>query len=181
MKRLIVFILTGVLFAAPGEYLFSVTIRGDLANFFGAMGFNSLYLLLVYLAARLLMHLVRHRLAALLIYYFATGLAGLMIEWYLIGNSPWGNPDASQVGMWAYWTSMSMMGLIFSDPDPAVHSLRMRIAAICLPAAAGALLLANLLPTADLRFVVSIWLVVAGYTLLTLFYLPYARGNKVTP
>ena len=175
MMRLIVFILTGVLFAAPGEYLFSVTIRGDLANFFGAMGFNSFYLLLVYLAARLLQRLVSHRLAALLIYYFATGLAGLMIEWFMIGNSPWGNPDASQVGMWAYWTSMSMMGLIFSDPAPAARPLQKRIAIICIPAAAAALLLVNLLPTADLRFVASIWLVVIGYTLLTLFYLPYAR------
>ena len=36
-----------------------------------------------------------------------------MVEWFLIGNSPWGNPDASQVGMFAYWACMALVPLVF--------------------------------------------------------------------
>jgi len=175
--RLIVFVLTGLIFAAVGEYMFSVILRGDWSNFFGSIFFNSLYMLFVFLSSRLIFAFITRPLAALLVYYVLYGATGLAVEWYLIGNSPWGNPDASQWGMFAYWTSMSMMALIFSDPlpRPGLGRLRRIIAASFAAFAAFSIGLGYAIPDDGLRFAAMIWLVVLGYTLLTLFYFPYAR------
>ena len=48
------------------------------------------------------------------VYFVTCGLAGLMIEWFLIGLTPWSNPDAPvvlmalfQVGMFSFWATVA--------------------------------------------------------------------------
>jgi hypothetical protein len=91
------FVLIGVLTAAVGELQFSVFIRGDWANLFGSMVFNAAYLVGAFVVSRLLFRLWPRRAAFVLCAALAA-FAGLMVEWFLIGNSPWGNPDANQIG-----------------------------------------------------------------------------------
>lgn len=173
--RLPLFILVGLVVAATGEYMFSVIVRQDWDNFLGSIFFNSLYLLGVYLSSRLLFRWVKPPLAALLVYYFFCGFTGLLVEWFLIGNPPWGNPDASQWGMFAYWTAMTMLPLIFTDPRPGLGSLRRAIALSFSLFSGFSIAAGYLLPAGDLRFAAMIWLVILGYSALTLLYIPYAR------
>lgn len=169
------FILTGLLVAAVGEYMFSVIVRQDWDNFLGSIFINSLYLLAVYLTSRLLFRWIKPPLAALLVYYFLYGFTGLMVEWFLIGNSPWGNPDASQWGMFAYWTALTMLPLIFTDPRPGLGRLRFVITLSFSLFSVFSIAAGYLLPAGDLRFAAMIWLVILGYSALTVFYIPYAR------
>lgn len=172
---LLKFILIGLLFAVIGEYYFSIMIRHDPDNFIGSIFFDSFYLCSVFLLSRLLLRYFTNRFIALLLYYFITGFGGLMVEWFLIGNSPWQNPAASQIGMFTYWTSATMMPLIFTDPNQNLASLR-RLIVICFVVyALTGLLTGYLLPEGELRFAFLIWWVVIGYTLMSVFYLPYAR------
>jgi|GEM_PF-6811812 len=40
-------------------------------------------------------------------------LTAALGEWFSIGSSPWGNPQTSQPGMFAYWACMALVPLAF--------------------------------------------------------------------
>lgn len=157
------FVLIGVLTAGVGELQFSVFVRGDWANLFGSMIFNALYLTGAYLATRLLFRALPRR-AAFLVSVALAAVCGLAVEWFLIGNSPWGNPDASQIGMAAYWACLVIVPLIAIDPEPRLRPLRRAIAIYGLLYSALIALGQWLIPSAEWRFVFHIWTVVVGYS-----------------
>ena len=175
MFDLILFILTGVVTAALGEFVYSVMLRGDWGNLLGSFVFNSLYLLGVYIFRQVLLRLVHHPLTVNLLYYFLLGGAGLMVEWFQIGNSPWGNPDASQVGMFAYWTAMVMAPLLFTRQavDPA--RIRRAYSLYFAVFAAVALGVGYAIPPGGWRYAAGVWLVVFGYFGMTVFWVQYLR------
>lgn len=156
------FVLIGVITAAIGELQFSVFIRGDWANLYGSMFFNALYLTGAFVMTRLLFRFLPRRTAFLLTAVLAAA-GGLAVEWLLIGNSPWGNPDASQLGMAAYWACLVIVPLIVIDPEPRLGPLKRRMGICALLYTALAFAGQALLPTAEWRFAFHIWLVVLGY------------------
>ncbi len=160
MIRFTRFILLGLLTAAIGEWQFSVFLRDDLDNFSGSLVFNTLYMTGVYLVTRLLLTVLRNRSKFILFYTVFFGLSGLMVEWFLIGNSPWGNPDASQVGMFAYWACMALVPLMFLLEKPSLQNfiLRYSLAYIAL-----VLLGQVTIPSPDWRFAFHIYAVILGY------------------
>ena len=159
---LLLFILIGVLTAAVGELQFSVFIRGDWANLFGSMVFNAVYLAGAFVVTRLLFRLLPRRAAFLLTVALAA-VAGLMVEWFLIGNSPWGNPDASQIGMAAYWACLVVVPLIVIDPDLQLRRLKRAIAIYAAVYSAAAVAAWALLPGETWGAAYHLWSVVFGY------------------
>ena len=89
------FVLIGVLTAAVGELQFSVFIRGDWANLFGSMVFNAVYLAGAFVVTRLLFRLLPRR-AAFLFTVVLAAVAGLMVEWFLIGTPPGATPTPAR-------------------------------------------------------------------------------------
>ena len=156
------FVLIGVLTAAVGELQFSVFIRGDWANLFGSMVFNAVYLAGAFVVTRLLFRLLPRRAAFLLTVVLAA-VAGLMVEWFLIGNSPWGNPDASQIGMAAYWACLVVVPLIVIDPDLQLRRLKRAIAIYAAVYSAAAVAAWALLPGETWGAAYHLWSVVFGY------------------
>ena len=159
---LLLFVLIGVLTAAVGELQFSVFIRGDWANLFGSMVFNAVYLAGAFVVTRLLFRLLPRRVAFLLTVALAA-VAGLMVEWFLIGNSPWGNPDASQIGMAAYWACLVVVPLIVIDPDLRLRRLKRAIAIYAAVYSAAAVAAWALLPGETWGAAYHLWSVVFGY------------------
>ena len=159
---LLLFVLIGVLTAAVGELQFSVFIRGDWANLFGSMVFNAVYLAGAFVVTRLLFRLLPRRAAFLLTVALAA-VAGLMVEWFLIGNSPWGNPDASQIGMAAYWACLVVVPLIVIDPDLRLRRLKRAIAIYAAVYSAAAVAAWALLPSETWGAAYHLWSVVFGY------------------
>lgn len=160
--RLPAFVLIGVLTAAIGEFQYSVLLRDDWANWFGSMFFNALYLSAAFVVVTFICRRASRRMAMLLCVVLA-GLAGLAVEWFAIGNSPWGNPDASQIGMAAYWACLVVVPLILIIPDPQLHPLKRAIFRYGLVYTAAVLLGDRLVTSPDWRFAFHVWTVVFGY------------------
>ncbi len=160
MKSLAQFLLLGLLTAAIGEWQFSVFLRNDFDNFIGSLFFNTLYLIGVYLLTRLLLTTLRNRPKFILVYTGFFGLTGLMVEWFLIGNSPWGNPDASQVGMFAYWACMALVPLAFLLQNRPLQHFILRYGLVYL---VSILLGQFLIPSPNWRFAFHIYAVILGY------------------
>lgn len=180
--RLFLFVLIGVLTAAVGELQYSVFIRGDWANLFGSMFFNSIYLIGAFGVTRLIYRRIHQEQAAFLLWVAAAGAAGLMVEWFLIGNSPWGNPDASQIGMAAYWASFVIVPLIMVDPDPRLRSLKRLIAIYALVYTLSAIAVQITLPNAWPRNAYHIWSVILGYIgLAAICVVGYLRAIRLSP
>ncbi len=160
MQTFLQFLLLGLLTAAIGEWQFSVFLRDDLDNFIGSLFFNTLYLAGVYVLARLLQATLRNRPKFILVYTGFFGLTGLMVEWFLIGNSPWGNPDASQVGMFAYWACMALVPLAFLLQNrPLQHFIVHYGLVYVVLALLGEVFITNL----GWRFAFHIYTVILGY------------------
>lgn len=179
--RWFAYVLIGVLTAAIGELQYSVFIRDDWGNLFGSMFFNALYLSGAFLISRFLFRVLPRRAAFLSVAILAT-VAGLMIEWVMIGNSPWGNPDASQVGMAAYWACMVIVPSILIDTDEHTRPLRRTIilygGIYFLTVLAGQLVL----PPNVWRDAFHIWSVILGYLgLIIVCVAGYLRRSQPTP
>ena len=174
------FVLIGVLTAAVGELQFSVFIRGDWANLFGSMVFNAVYLVGAFVVTRLLFRLLPRRAAFLLTVALAA-VAGLMVEWFLIGNSPWGNPDASQIGMAAYWACLVVVPLIVIDPDLQLRRLKRAIAIYAAVYSAAAVAAWALLPGETWGAAYHLWSVVFGYLgLAVMMMVGYLKPERLT-
>ena len=177
---LLLFVLIGVLTAAVGELQFSVFIRGDWANLFGSMVFNAVYLVGAFVVTRLLFRLLPRRAAFLLTVALAA-VAGLMVEWFLIGNSPWGNPDASQIGMAAYWACLVVVPLIVIDPDLRLRRLKRAIAIYAAVYSAAAVAAWALLPGETWGAAYHLWSVVFGYLgLAVMMMVGYLKPERLT-
>jgi len=159
---LLLFVLIGVLTAAIGELQYSVFIRGDWANLFGSMVFNAVYLAGAFVVSRLLLWLLPRR-AAFVAGVALAAVAGLLVEWFLIGNSPWGNPAASQLGMAAYWACLVVVPLIAIERDPRLRPLKRTIALYAAVYTLLALAAQALLPRETWGYAYHIWSVIFGY------------------
>ncbi len=154
------FVLLGLLTAAVGEWQFSVFLRNDPNNFLGSLVFNGVYLIGVCALTALVLPTLRRWPPALYGYTLFFGVCGLMVEWFLIGNSPWGNPQASQIGMFAYWACMALVPLTFWLPHTAKQRFIRRYAL-------GYFIITALgqafIPAAEWRFAFHIYTVILGY------------------
>ncbi len=179
MVSLLLFVLIGVLTAAVGELQFSVFIRGDWANLRGSMVFNAAYLIGAFAVTRLLFRLLPRR-AAFLVSVALAAVAGLGVEWFLIGNSPWGNPAASQIGMAAYWACLVVVPLIAIEPDARLRPLKRTIAIYAAVYTLLALAAQALLPRETWGYAYHIWSVVFGYLgLVLVMVLGYLRPGQI--
>ncbi len=163
MKTRLRFVLLGLVTAAVGEWQFSVFLRGDMKNFVGSLLFNSVYLVIVVALTQSALRRRRESRMLLLLYTALLGLSGLMVEWFLIGNSPWGNPDASQIGMFAYWACIGLVPLSFLHKHRSLHVFIYRFGVLYV---VFVLLGQFLITNPDWHFAFHIYAVILGYSLL---------------
>lgn len=180
--RWFTFVAIGVLTVAVGELQYSVFIRGAWTNLFGSMFFNALYLTGWFFLTLLLFRVLSLRTTFLVTLTLAA-IMGLMVEWFSIGNSPWGNPDASQVGMAAYWACMVIVPLILLDPNPDLGRLKRAILFYSLVYTAVVVGMQLWLPANDWRVAFHIWSVILGYLGLIILcvwgYLRNSAGQSI--
>lgn len=112
---------------------------------------------------------------ASLFYLAVTGGFGLFVlEWVIVGNTPAGNPNASQVLMLAFHGAYPFMARITADGRPFALVIRRRAAWYFL-AATALTLLGLLLPAGFPRFAWFIWAPMAVYVGLYIFIWQYVR------
>ncbi len=159
----------GSLIATLGEFLFCVLVRQSLPDYLFTLAAYPFILAVTYTPLRWIEQRMPSELSADVAYYAVAGLTGLAIEWFVIGNSPWANPEANDLGMFAYWATVLAMPRLLLDARPRLRPVR-RAAAVAFAAYAAAALTLGFLTPQPLRLFVLVWVVVLGYTGMNLFF-----------
>ena len=170
MKHFLLTLVLGSLLATLGEFLFCVLVRQSFPDYLFTLAAYPVILALAYGPMRWIERRMPTPQSADLAVYTFAGLAGLAIEWFIIGNSPWANPDANDLGMFAYWATVLAMPRLLLDRRDYLRPVR-RAAAVAFAAFSAAALTIGLLTPQALRLFVLVWLVVIGYAGMNLFFL----------
>lgn len=107
-------------------------------------------------------------------FVISSGLIGLFaLEWGLVGNTPWGNPNASQLGMFIVHAAYPMAARLFADNGQVEMQDRVLRywAKFCLVVLCGVLI-----PHPFLRFAWFIYAPIVGYAGLLLVSRPFILG-----
>ena len=169
MKRFLLTLVLGSLFATLGEFLFCVLVRQRMTDYLFTLAAYPVILALTYMPLRWFERRMPSKLSADMALYAAAGLLGLAIEWFVIGNSPWSNPEANDLGMFAYWATVLAMPRLMLDGRPLLRPVR-RAAAAAFAAYAVVALVVGVLTPQPLRLFVLVWVVVLGYAGMNLFF-----------
>lgn len=119
MKRLLLFIAFGLLTTIPGEFLNQILARHDMRAFRSTMVSYALLLFIGYFVANGLCRLFRKRCYAALANYLFFGTLGLMVEWFLLQNTPVLDPFQiiTQPGMFTFWAAMLLTPWLLMEPS----------------------------------------------------------------
>ena len=170
MRHFLLTLVLGSLFATLGEFLFCVLVRQSVPDYLFTLAAYPVILALAYGPLRWIERRMPTPQSADIAVYAFAGLAGLAIEWFIIGNSPWANPDANDLGMFAYWATVLAMPRLLLDRRAHLRSVR-RAAAVTFVAFSAAAQAIGLLTPQVLRLFVLVWVVVIGYAGMNLFFL----------
>jgi hypothetical protein len=165
------------------EFLTVVVLKHDVASYlFTLLVLFPVFLTFVYLSSSLLARLPFKEPSRELAHLFIFGVLGLMIEWFLIGLSPWSNPGANpvlmllfQLGMFSFWATVAFAPLLFITAGELSKRIRRGILRFYVPYFAVVYIVTLAVP-AQARFPITISLIIFGYLFLNLFYVRYFRG-----
>lgn len=118
---------------------------------------------------------------AVLIYYWAAGGLGLLLEWFLMGLSPWSQPNSSwlalllfQLGMFSFWVGVAFAPRLLLDKREAVARVR-KLYLRFLTAGMALIYAVTFAAPKAAQFVASIVSVLSVFLALNFFYLSYIR------
>jgi hypothetical protein len=180
MRKFIAFLAIGSFFSTVEEFLTVLVLKGEVGSFvFTVLFVFPVYLTLAYLAARLLDRLAGSKPRRDLVLFLGCGIAGVLIEWFLIGLVPWRDPRATpaivlilHVAMFSFWATVGFAPRLFLDPGVLSGAIRRGILRFYIPYFVVVYGVAFTIPV-ELRFLVIIAAIVFGYAFLNLFYLVY--------
>ena len=175
MKRFLIFVVLGLLSAAPGEVLNQILSRHNVPAFRSTMISYAVLLAIGFFVGKGISAMFK-KSKARLIYYLLFGFLGLMVEWFLLGNAPVLEPFqiVTQPGMFTYWGTMLLAPGLMMEADFAdlkrsfliffsFFTLLYLVVALVVPRAKGGIFFG---------FIVF----AAGTTALNYFYWRYFKG-----
>jgi hypothetical protein len=173
---LIAFVALGLLFAVPGEVLNQILARRDLRAFRTTMVGYAVLLVVGFFVGRLLGRVFRDRRNATLAFYLLFGTLGLMVEWFLLGNSPVLDPFqvVVQPGMFTFWETMMLGPLIVMEPA-GPPGLRRSFLVSFAAFSAAYLLIATIVDRDHGGIFLGFVVFAAGTAALNVFYVKYVR------
>jgi hypothetical protein len=193
VRRFVSFVAIGSAFATVEEFLTVVVLRHDIPSYlFTLLVLFPSYLTVVYLLGRSLDRLVPHHPARDLILLLACGGLGLLLEWTLMGLSPWSDPAANpllmlgfQLGMFAFWATVATAPRAFLDRSAPDRDARRRILRFSVPYYALVYLVGLSVPQ-RWRFGAIILSIIVGYSIVAgiLFrwaVVLYLRDTRIPP
>ena len=177
-KNMLKFVLVGYLFAQVIEFQFNVLVTHNYGNWLFALLYYPVYLVVAFFSHRLISKFIRKEWIADVVYLVTWGAIGLFgMEWVIIGNTPWQNPDANQIGMLSFWIALSFMPRIFSNPQPQFDKLKKKIVRYFTAYSILTTAIGLLLPQ-SLRLFVLVVCEIVGYTFMNIYYWQYINKNR---
>jgi hypothetical protein len=177
MKKLLTFVLLGLLFPAPGEILNQILARHNVRAFRSTM-ISYLVLLLIGFFISEGISAVCQKARARLTTYLLFGFLGLMVEWFLLGNAPGFEPFQiiTQPGMFTYWGTIMLAPCLMMEPGFA--ELKNSFVRFFASFSLLYLLVVLVVPRAKGGIFLGFVLFAAGTTALNYFYVRYFRGLR---
>ena len=192
MKRFLHFLCIGSFFSTVEEFLTVVVLKRDFASYvFTLLILFPVFLSIVYFSSKLLDRLFDNDPVRQLAHFLFYGFVGLMFEWFLIGLSPWRDPEGNpllmlvfQLGMFSFWATVAFTPRLFLVPHELNQRIRKSILRFYVPCFVLVYVVGLSVP-ANLKFKTIIPLVIFGYLALNIFYLKYflivfSRRRNVT-
>ncbi|MGO8929303.1 MAG: hypothetical protein ACLQU3_20750 [Limisphaerales bacterium] len=170
-----IFVLLGLLFAAPGEILNQLLARHNVRAFRSTMISYTVLLLIGYFVDKGISSVCK-KSRSRLIYYLLFGILGLLVEWFLLGNAPVLEPlqIITQPGMFTYWGTMLLVPCLMMEPD--FPELKKSFAKFFISFSLFYLVVALVVPRAKGGIFLGFVLFAAGTTALNYFYAKYFVG-----
>jgi hypothetical protein len=180
VKRYLAFLLIGSFFATVEEFLTVVVLRHDVASYvFTLLILFPVFLTLVYFSSRLIDRSIARQPTRHVVHFLSYGWMGLMIEWFLIGLTPWKDPDANpilvllfQLGMFSFWSTVAFAPRLLLDTNPWSRRHGQRVLWFYVPYFVFVYTVAWLTPE-TLRFVALIGLIIFGYLTVNALFVLY--------
>lgn len=175
MRRFLTFLLFALFTMAAGEFQGNAILKGRFDWFLMAVVLYALIAAAYYLLGRTLDRFAHGEI----IYYFACGASGLLvIEWLILGNTPWQNPGAIQAGMFAWWAAIGMVPRIFSRDEGRPARRRVAVALIAYSAVSTLIVIALLGKAAPVVLGgVTGLLLALGFIIMNFMFLPYLERD----
>ncbi len=174
--KLFKFIFIGLLVTLAGEYQINILVQHkELGPFLGTFVNYAIFLIIFFAFGKVLDKKFEAGKADL-IYYFVAGFVGLAIEWFLIGNSIFANPQANQAGMFAWWTGVFMIPRIFTKQSNQANAVvKKKIYYILIPYSILSVLLVSLLPATPetLRIIALALSMMVGFIFVNYYLINY--------
>lgn len=182
-RTFVAFVAIGSVFATVEEFLTVVVLRHDVSSYvFTLIVLFPVYLTFVYISSRSLDRFVVRESVRDLVHLLAYGGLGLLLEWTLMGLSPWSNPAANplvmlgfQLGMFAFWATVATAPRAFLDQSGPGRDTRRRILRFYVPYFAMVYVVGLSVPE-RWRFGTIIPLIVVGYVVVAGLLLHWALG-----
>lgn len=180
--NLVRYVALGILFTAPVELFNQVMMqKAGLRGFLTTCASYAVILSLWFFVLRRLEKRQWSRSRLALFNYAAFAVIGLMVEWFLIGNSPWANPAANQIGMLGWWGLLAVFPYIVSDRRMETKRIRkwtwsywavIGIASLAIPLATG---------QSEAGFFLGLLAVHYGLTFAHIFAVWHVRAARFRP
>ena len=174
MKKLLIFVLLGLLFAAPGEVLNQILARHNVRAFRSTMISYTVLLLIGYFVGKGISSVCK-KSRSRLIYYLLFGSLGLLVEWFLLGNAPVLDPFQiiTQPGMFTSWGTMLLAPCLMMEHD--FSELKKSFARFFVSFSLLYLIVGMAIPKDKGGIFFAFILFAAGTTALNYFYVKYFK------
>lgn len=192
MKRYVIFVGVGSLFATVEEFLTVAVLKGDVGAYvFTLLILFPVFLTIVWLMRQFVINRLIHDPANQnLCHLLGFGFVGLMMEWFLMKLAPWNIPEAHpvlmlamlvlQIGMFAFWSTVAFAPTLFIDDDELRKTTRKALLRFYIPYFAIVYLIAAVGPKSA-KPVILIPLIIFGYVFLYAFYIKFLRRLAPIP
>ena len=174
MATLLIFVLLGLLFAAPGEVLNQILARHNVQAFGSTLISYTVLLFIGYFVGKGISSVCK-KSRSRLIYYLLFGSVGLLVEWFLLGNAPVLEPFQiiTQPGMFTYRGTMLLAPCLMMEPDFA--ELKKSFARFFVPFSLLYLIVGSVVPKDKVGIFFAFILFAAGTTALNYLYVKYFK------
>jgi hypothetical protein len=181
MRKSVKFILIGSFFAAVVELV--KVLNGEYLGYLTVIIIPYLpFLLVVFYSMRLIDRRVKDIARAHIIHYLSYGILGLVVvEWLLIGLSPWSNPEANpimmivfQLAMLSYWGTVAFAPRMLLDDNKGMKKVKKLMMGFYIPYFVVAYIIGFSLPY-EAAFPIVIIFQAIGHLLLNIFYYWFYR------
>lgn len=170
MRRYLTFLGAGTFFSTVEEFLTIVILKRDIPSYLMTLLILfPAFLTLVFLSGRVIDRVLLDSPWREPTHFVVYATAGLMIEWFAIGLSPWSNPAANpvvmllfQLGMFSFWGTVAFVPRLFIRSDDQSVNTRRSILRFYVPYFLIVYLVALTVPD-RMRFAATIILIIVGY------------------